>query len=72
MTGEITLHGKVMKVGGIREKIMGAHRVGIRTVIIPSDNQSDLETVPKSVLDDITVIPAQTIHQVLEHALMKD
>jgi ATP-dependent Lon protease len=72
MTGEITLHGKVMKVGGIREKVMGAYRVGIRTVIIPFDNQSDLETVPKSVLEDITVIPAQTIHQVLEHALTKN
>ncbi len=69
MTGEITLHGRVMKVGGIREKIMGAHRVGIRTVIIPRDNLPDTADIPILIREEINVIPVEFIDEVFKYAL---
>lgn len=69
MTGEITLSGRVLKVGGIREKVMGAHRLGIRTVILPHDNLADVDDVPAAVRSEITVIPVQSIEEVFGHAL---
>lgn len=70
MTGEITLHGRVLGVGGIREKIMGAHRVGIRVVIIPHVNLSDVDEVPKSIRDEVTIIPVEYIGEVFANALV--
>lgn len=70
MTGEITLHGRVLKVGGIREKIMGAHRVGIRTVIIPHENLPDVDDVPSAIRAEITVIPVKFIDEVFAHTLV--
>lgn len=70
MTGEITLHGRVLKVGGIREKIMGAHRLGIRTIIIPRENLPDVEAVPQSIRDEVTVIPVDYIGEVFANALV--
>ena len=70
MTGEITLHGRVLAVGGIREKIMGAHRVGIRTVIIPRVNLADVDEVPKSIRDEVTIIPVESIDEVFTNALV--
>ncbi|MBI4168718.1 MAG: endopeptidase La, partial [Acidobacteria bacterium] len=69
MTGEITLRGKVLPVGGIKEKILGAHRAGIKTVILPAENRKDLRDVPKPVLDSLQFRFARTVDEVLEAAL---
>ncbi|MCW5878334.1 MAG: endopeptidase La [Anaerolineales bacterium] len=69
MTGEITLRGQVMPVGGIKEKVLAAHRAGIRTVILPERNQVDLEELPKEVRDKITFHFVRTMDEVLEFAL---
>ncbi|MBQ1463365.1 MAG: AAA family ATPase, partial [Ruminococcus sp.] len=72
MTGEITLHGKVLPIGGLREKTMAAYKAGIKTVIIPVDNKSDLEEVDDAVKENIQFIFAENLEQVLENALCKD
>jgi ATP-dependent Lon protease len=69
MTGEITLRGKVLPVGGIKEKVLGAHRAGIKTVILPKRNEKDLDDVPQEVRNALQFHFAETIEQVLEHAL---
>ncbi len=69
MTGEITLRGRVLPVGGVREKILAAHRAGLKTVILPERNQKDLVDVPKKVLSDLKIIPVVHMDQVLEMAL---
>ena len=69
MTGEITLRGKVLPVGGIKEKVLGAHRAGIKTVILPKRNEKDLEDVPDAVRQQMQFVFADTIEQVLETAL---
>ena len=69
MTGEVTLRGNVLPIGGLKEKSLAAHRVGIDTVIIPKRNEKDLEDVPKSVKDKIKFIPVEKIDQVLKVAL---
>ena len=72
MTGEITLHGKVLPIGGLREKTMAAYKAGIKTVIIPVDNKADLEEVDDAVKENIQFIFAENLEQVLENALCKD
>lgn len=73
MTGEISLRGQVLPVGGIKEKVISAHRAGIRKIIIPLKNQKDVETdVPENVRDDIEFYYAKTIWQVLEAALVDE
>jgi len=69
MTGEITLRGKVLPVGGIKEKVLGAHRAGIRTVILPARNEKDLEEVPEQVRKEMQFLFVDTIDEVLQHAL---
>ena len=69
MTGEITLRGQVLAIGGLKEKLLAAHRGGIRTVLIPEDNRKDLKDIPKVILDALTIHPVQWIDQVLEIAL---
>ncbi|CAG7647986.1 endopeptidase La [Paenibacillus allorhizosphaerae] len=71
MTGEITLRGRVLPIGGLKEKSMAAHRAGIRTVILPKDNEKDIEEVPESVRRELTFIPVAHMDEVLEHALIK-
>lgn len=71
MTGEITLHGKVLAIGGLREKTMAAYKAGIKTVVIPSANKPDLEEVDPVVKDSIQFIYAETITDVLETALVR-
>jgi ATP-dependent Lon protease len=69
MTGEITLRGKVLPVGGIKEKVMAAHRAGIRTVLLPRQNVRDLDGVPEELRNELKVIPIDTAEQVLSEAL---
>ena len=70
MTGEITLHGKVLPIGGLREKSMAAYKAGIRTVIIPEENLPDLEEVDAAVREHVNFVPAKTLDVVLETALL--
>lgn len=70
MTGEITLRGRVLPIGGLKEKSLAAHRAGIRTVLIPKDNEKDLEEIPASVKEELTFIPVSHMDEVLEHALV--
>jgi ATP-dependent Lon protease len=69
MTGECTLRGRVLPVGGIKAKVLAAHRAGIRRVILPEKNQRDLDEIPKSVLNDLEVIFAADMSEVLAAAL---
>jgi ATP-dependent Lon protease len=69
MTGEITLRGKVLPVGGIKEKVLGARRAGIKTVILPKRNEKDLEEVPEAVRKEMNFIFVETVDEVLRHAL---
>ncbi|NOU95993.1 endopeptidase La [Paenibacillus sp. LMG 31456] len=71
MTGEITLRGRVLPIGGLKEKSLAAHRAGIRRVIIPNDNVKDIEEIPESVRRELTFIPVSHMDEVLEHALVK-
>jgi len=69
MTGEITLRGKVLPVGGLREKILAAHRAGLKTVLLPERNMKDLVDVPKKVLTDLKIVPINHMDEVLKIAL---
>jgi len=69
MTGEITLRGKVLPIGGVKEKLLAAHRAGITTIILPKDNEKDLADIPKNVLDTLNVHMVQTMDEVLKTAL---
>lgn len=71
MTGEITLRGKVLPVGGIREKVLAAHRAGIKTVLLPRENEVDLEEIPANIRRRIEFVTVDNIDQVLEKALVK-
>ncbi len=71
MTGEITLRGRALEIGGIKEKIIAAHRAGIKTVIIPKDNKKDLEDIPQNVLKDLKFHYVDHVDQVLKVALKK-
>ena len=69
MTGEITLRGQVLAIGGLKEKLLAAHRGGIKTVVIPEENRRDLKEIPGNIKEDLEIIPVQWIDQVLEIAL---
>ncbi len=69
MTGEITLRGKVLPIGGVKEKILAAHRAGIKTVILPKDNEKDLRDIPEPVLSNLKIALVETMEEVLELAL---
>ena len=69
MTGEITLRGRVLPIGGLKEKSLAAHRAGIKKVLIPKDNERDLRDVPESVRADLTFVPVSHMDEVLRHAL---
>ncbi|MHB8551104.1 MAG: S16 family serine protease, partial [Acidiferrobacterales bacterium] len=69
MTGEITLRGEVLPIGGLKEKLLAAHRGGIKIVVIPEENRKDLADIPKNVRDGLDIRPYRWIDQVLETAL---
>jgi ATP-dependent Lon protease len=69
MTGEITLRGEVLPIGGLKEKLLAAHRGGIKTVLIPEENLKDLAEIPDNVKNRLEILPVKWIDQVLELAL---
>jgi ATP-dependent Lon protease len=69
MTGEITLRGKVLPIGGVKEKILAAHRSGLKTIIVPRENEKDLADIPKNVLDTLNVYMVESMDEVLKIAL---
>ena len=69
MTGEITLRGKVLPIGGVKEKLLAAHRAGVKNIVLPKDNEKDLADIPKNVLDSLNVYMVQTMDEVLKIAL---
>jgi ATP-dependent Lon protease len=72
MTGEITLRGKVLAVGGIKEKILAAHRMGIKNLVLPRDNEKDLRDVPTDVLNEIKISLVDSVDEVFDLALEKE
>ena len=72
MTGEVTLTGQVLPIGGLKEKLLAAHRAGIKEVLIPKENEKDLVDMPKKIIDDIKIIPVEYADQVLKIALTKE
>ena len=71
MTGEVTLRGRVLPIGGLKEKLLAAHRGGITTIIIPKDNEKDLVEIPDNVLKGLTIVPVSTVDEVLAEALTR-
>ena len=71
MTGEITLRGRVLQIGGLKEKLLAAHRGGIKKVLIPVDNEKDLEEIPDNVKAGISIIPVSAADEVLKEALIE-
>lgn len=72
MTGEVSLTGRVLPIGGVKQKLLAAHRAGITTVLLPKRNEPDLDDVPSSVLDELTVHLVSDVREVLDHALQKE
>jgi ATP-dependent Lon protease len=69
MTGEITLRGKVLPIGGVKEKVLAAHRAGVKNIVLPRDNEKDLADIPKNVLDTLDLHLVSTMDEVLKIAL---
>jgi ATP-dependent Lon protease len=69
MTGEISLRGAVLPVGGIKEKVLAAHRAGIKRVILPKENLKDLDDVPDDVKDEMKFIPVETVEDVIKETI---
>jgi len=72
MTGEVTVTGQVLPIGGLKEKLLAAHRAGIKHVLIPKDNEKDLVDIPKKVKGDIKITPIEMVDEVLKIALTKE
>ena len=72
MTGEVTLRGRVLPIGGLKEKLLAALRGGIKTVLIPDENEKDLAEIPKNVIEGLKIIPVKTVDEVLKIALTKN
>jgi ATP-dependent Lon protease len=70
MTGEITLRGKVFPIGGVKEKLLAAHRIGITTIVLPRENEKDLSDIPTNVLEALTVELVEHVDEVLKVALV--
>ena len=72
MTGEVTLTGRVLAIGGLKEKSLAAYRMGIDTIIIPKENEKDIEKIPSSVKENLTIITAEEVGEVLNNAIVGD
>ena len=71
MTGEVTLRGRVLPIGGLKEKLLAALRAGIKTVIIPQENEKDLAEIPDNVLKGLTIVPVSNVEEALAKALVR-
>ena len=71
MTGEITLRGRVLPIGGLKEKVIAAHRAGIETIILPIDNKKDIDDIPENVREALKFICAEDMKTVLKNALVQ-
>ena len=71
MTGEVTLRGRVTAIGGLKEKLLAALRSGVKTVLIPQENEKDLAEIPENVLSQLEIIPVSTMDEVLAKALVR-
>jgi ATP-dependent Lon protease len=71
MTGEVTLRGKAMEIGGVKEKVLAAHRADVKTIVLPKDNEKDLEEIPNNIRKDLKFIFADDVDDVLDAALNK-
>ena len=71
MTGEITLRGRVLPIGGLKEKSLGAHRAGLTKIILPKDNEKDIDDIPESVRNDLEFVLVSHVDEVLRHALVE-
>jgi len=69
MTGEITLRGRILPIGGLKEKSIAAHRSGLKTIMIPFDNKKDLEDIPKEIQEQLEIIPVSSIDEIIEKVL---
>ena len=72
MTGEVTLTGQVLPIGGLKEKLLAAHRAGIKEVLIPKENEKDLVDMPKKIIDEIKITSVEFADEVLKVALTKE
>jgi ATP-dependent Lon protease len=72
MTGEVTITGQVLPIGGLKEKLLAAHRAGIKEVLIPKENEKDLVDMPKKIIDEIKITPVELADDVLKIALTKE
>ena len=72
MTGEVTITGQVLAIGGLKEKLLAAHRAGIKHVLIPNENEKDLVDIPEKVKNDIKITPVKHVDEVLKIALTKE
>jgi len=72
MTGEVTLTGQVLQIGGLKEKLLAAHRAGIKEVLIPKENEKDLVDMPKKIIDEIKITSVEFADEVLKIALTKE
>ena len=72
MTGEVTITGQVLPIGGLKEKLLAAHRAGIKKVLIPKENEKDLVDIPKKVKEDIKIVAVEFVDEVLKIALTKE
>jgi ATP-dependent Lon protease len=70
MTGEITLRGRVLPIGGLKEKTLSAHRAGLKKIILPKENEKDLDDIPEIVKKDLQFVLVSHLDEVLEHALV--
>jgi len=71
MTGEVTLRGRVLPIGGLKEKLLAALRAGIKTVLIPDENEKDLADIPDNVKKGLRIVPVKTVEEVLANALAR-
>jgi ATP-dependent Lon protease len=72
MTGEVTITGQVLPIGGLKEKLLAAHRAGIKQVLIPKENEKDLIDMPKKIVEDIKITPVETADEVIKLSLTKE